>query len=210
GGGRRPARRARPAETETYLVSMQYDEFGLRSSMRLGNGVSSTYTYDPLTRRLASLQTVTPRRSLQVLTYAYDRVGNLLTQSNGLPPSTNQSSGPVSVQYAYDALDRLLQAQAVADAAPGLIDQYSTTFQYSDIHNLLHNVQVRQLVHGPGNVELPGDTNHDFAYLYAGAGPHQATQIGDKHLVYDLNGNTAFQCLAATGTCAGSGDTTGL
>src|SRR5262249_50174938 len=143
-------------------------------------------------------------------TYSYDRVGNLLTLVNGLPPSTNKSSGPVSFQFHYDELDRMVQASGVADAKPNLVDQFSATFAYSDIHNLTRNVQVRQLIHGPGNAQLPNDTNHDFTYLYQGAGPHRATQIGDQHLVYDANGNTAFQCRTLTGTCAGSPDIGGL
>ncbi len=98
----------------------------------------------------------------------------------------------------------------MADAKPNLIDQFSTSFTYSDIHNMTRNVQVRELLHGPpGNTQLPNDTNHDFTYLYQGAGPHQATQIGDLHLVYDANGNTAFQCRTFTGTCAGSTDISG-
>jgi RHS repeat-associated protein len=210
----RPATRHTPLETETYLASLRYDEFGSRVAEQLGNGVTTAYAYDPLTRRLAHTQTVTPQGNiLQAISYAYDRVGNLLSENNGRPPSTNKSSGPISYSFQYDALDRLIGAQGTADAKPNLGDKFFSTFNYSDIHNMTRNVQVRQLLHGPGgtgNIDLPNDSNHDFTYLYQGAGPHRATQIGDQHLVYDLNGNTAFQCQAAIGqTCAGSTDVNG-
>jgi RHS repeat-associated protein len=208
----RPATRHTPRETEVYLASLRYDEFGSRAAMQLGNGVITSFGYDPLTRRLTSLQTATPQgRILQAITYAYDRVGNLRSEVNARPPSTNKRSGPVSYSFQYDALDRLVEATGVADARPNLVDRFSTSYRYSDIHNLTRNVQVRELLHGPpGNAQLPNDTNHDFTYLYQGAGPHQATQIGDQHLVYDLNGNTAFQCRSLNGTCAGSPDISGL
>jgi len=208
-GGVRPATAQTPQQAETYLASMEYDEFGARVVMRLGNGVVSRYAYDPLTRRLAGLETVTtPNRTLQALTYAYDRVGNLLDVVNGRPKSTPHRSGPVSLHYQYDALDRLVLAQGAADARPGLLDRFAATFSYSDIHNLTRNLQVQELVHTKsGNAETPPKSNHDFAYLYQGAGPHQATTIGDLTLSYDANGNTATQCRAHGAVCAGTVDT---
>src|SRR5262249_19647627 len=101
--GRRPPTKHTPAETESYLASMQYDEFGSRVSRTLGTGAPTSYAYDPKPRRLVSLQTTTSHRPLQALAYSYDRVGNLLNAVNGLPPSTNKSSGPVSFKFQYDA-----------------------------------------------------------------------------------------------------------
>ena len=40
----------------------------------------------------------------------------------------------------------------------------------------------------------PPHTNHDFNYVYGDGGPHQATKIGDRNLVYDANGNTLREC----------------
>jgi RHS repeat-associated protein len=207
--GVRPATAKTQQETETYLASMEYDEFGARVAMRLGNGVVTRYAYDPLTRRLAALDTVTPpNRTLQALTYNYDRVGNILDVVNGLAKSTPHRSGPVSLHYQYDALDRLVLAQGAADARPGLLDRFTASFSYSDIHNLTRNLQVRELVntHG-GSAETPPKSNHDFTYLYQGTGPHQATAIGDLTLSYDPNGNTSVQCRAGRGVCAGTVDT---
>jgi hypothetical protein len=44
------------------------------------------------------------------------------------------------------------------------------------------------------DVAFPPHTNHDFTYTYGGAGPHQATQIGETFLTYDGNGNTTSEC----------------
>lgn len=79
---------------EVYLASMLYDEFGQRVRMVLGNGVTSTYRYDPLTRRLRSLTTVTPLgRKLQAITYGHDRVGNVRTMVNAIGQPVGDRSG---------------------------------------------------------------------------------------------------------------------
>jgi RHS repeat-associated protein len=71
-----------------------------------------------------------------------------------------------------------------------MIDTFTSTFKYNDIHNMLSNVQV----HTVGGA-LPPKTNHNFSYEYAGAaGPHRATKIGDTLLTYDENGNTLREC----------------
>ncbi len=207
--GRRPAEPHAAAATEMSLANIDYDEFGSRVSMTLGNGVVSRYGYDARTRRLSTLSTITPSgRALQLLQYTYDRVGNLTDLINGLAPSTHHRSGPMAAHYQYDALDRMVGANASADARPGLVDRYFASFAYSDIHNLTRNTQVRELLHGPGgNAETPPQSNHDYAYGYSpSAGPHQAISIGDLSLAYDDNGNTSIQCRAHGGSCAGAKD----
>ncbi|MGB8933457.1 MAG: RHS repeat-associated core domain-containing protein, partial [Anaeromyxobacteraceae bacterium] len=95
----------------------------------------------------------------------------------------------------YDDLHRLVWAHGEARSRPRTTDTFTSTYQYSDIHNMLSNVQVHHVLHGDkGGGEFPPQTNHDFAYQYAGAGPHQATRIGDTSLVYDDAGNTLREC----------------
>jgi YD repeat-containing protein len=106
--GTRPASQQRPAERETYLRRMRYDEFGQRTEMVLGNGATTTYAYDPFTRRLSQMSTLVPGgRTLQALTYAYDRVGNITGITNALGAPVGNRSGAVSYTYGYDALYRL-------------------------------------------------------------------------------------------------------
>jgi RHS repeat-associated protein len=191
---------------EVYLASMMYDEFGQRVRMLLGNGVVSAYRYEPLTRRLASLTTTTPLgRTLQAITYAYDRVGNVKTMVNGLGEPVGDQSGTVSFQYGYDDLYRLTSASGQAKSRAHTIDRYTASYAYSDIHNMTSNVQIHEMVHGGQtlSVERPPKTNHDFAYTYDPAAPHRARKIGDTFLVYDGNGNTVRECRDQAGdpTC---------
>src|SRR5207245_11523890 len=52
------------------------------------------------------------------------------------------------------------------------------------------NVQTQTIPEPGGQVRPPPKTNHDCAYQYNGAGPHQATKIGATALTFDPNGNT--------------------
>ncbi len=203
----------RPAGTvpgdEAYLVSMMYDEFGQRVSMKLGNGVVSAYAYDPLTRRLASLTTTTPLgRTLQNISYSYDRVGNVKAMVNALGEPVRDQSGTVSFQYGYDDLYRLTSAYGEAKSRVHTID--TASYAYSDIHNMTSNVQIHEIVHGGATLETerPPKTNHDFAYSYDPAHPHQATQIGDTFVTYDGNGNTVRECRTQQGdpSCQSTAD----
>jgi len=185
-------------QVEPYLSSLMYDEFGQRVGMLLGNGVRTGYAYEPLTRRLSTLQTSTPSgRVLQNISYGYDRVGNILTMTNGIGDPVGDRSGTVSYQYRYDDLYRLTWATGEARARVHTIDRFTAQYAYSDIHNMTSNVQIHEIVHGDGSgvsAERPPKTNHDFAYTYSNPAPHQATRIGETLLVYDRNGNTAREC----------------
>ena len=198
-------------QEEHYLSAMLYDEFGQRTRMDLGNGVASSYTYEPLTRRLARLQTSTPSgRVLQNISYGYDRVGNILTMTNGIGDPVGDRSGTVSFQYRYDDLYRLTWATGEAKARAHTIDRFTTQYAYSDIHNMTSNVQIHEIVHGDGagvSAERPPRTNHEFAYTYSNPAPHQATRIGETLLVYDDNGNTVKECRDhGSATCDVSAD----
>jgi RHS repeat-associated protein len=194
--GARPATKWDPAQTETYLAKLLYDEFGQRRYERVGNGVVTKFAYDPLTRRLSWLHAQKPgERLLQNLVYSHDLVGNVLGVKNALGEPVPPHAGTVEFEYRYDDLHRLTYAHGEAKSRPRTTDTFTSTFRYSDIHNMLSNVQVHHVLHGDsGGGEYPPQTNHDFAYQYTGAGPHQATRIGDTSLVYDEDGNTLREC----------------
>jgi RHS repeat-associated protein len=203
--GHRAAGSAAPGD-EVYLASMMYDAFGQRVRRVLGNGVGSAYAYDPLTRRLASLTTTTPLgRTLQAITYGYDRVGNVRTMVNGIGEPVGDQSGSVSFEYGYDDLYRLTSAYGQAKSRAHTIDRFTASYAYSDIHNMTSNVQIHEIVHGGDalSVSRPPKTNHSFAYTYDPSAPHRATKIGDTFVVYDGNGNTVRDCRDAAGdpTC---------
>lgn len=209
--GERPATAHTPAQVETYLASASYDALGRRVQMVLGNGVTTRYTYEPLSLRLHTVTTVTPLgRTLQAITYGYDHVGNIRSQVNALGEPVGDRSGAVSYEYRYDDLHRLTWVHGEARARPHTIDRFTSTFGYSDIHNITSNVQLHEVVHGGplgGGVETPPKTNHALAYTYAGVGPHQPTRIGDRFVVYDANGNTLRECRDhGDPTCQSSAD----
>jgi RHS repeat-associated protein len=192
--GTRPASGIAPAQKEVYLASLGYDEFGQRVRMELGNGTVTTYGYEPLTRRLHALTTETVHgRTLQAITYAYDRVGNVTGMVNALDVPVGERSGETHLQFAYDELHRLTFASGWARTSD-YVDQFTATYAYSDIHNMTSNAQAHEIVYGDGTKDLPPKTNHAFTYDYTGEGPHRAKKIGDTTLVYDRNGNTVREC----------------
>ncbi len=202
--GERPATKHDPAQYEAYLEKLLYDEFGQRVHMRVGNGAVTEYGYEPLTRRLSTLHAQKPgERLLQNLSYGYDLVGNVLGVKNGLGEAQPSHAGDVTFTYAYDDLHRLTYAHGEAKSRPSTLDTFTSHFTYSDIHNMMTNVQEHHVLHGAtGGGEYPPHTNHAFEYQYAGTGPHQATRIGDTWLTYDGNGNTLRECRdPADSTC---------
>ncbi|MDP2188418.1 MAG: hypothetical protein Q8J69_07015, partial [Sphingobacteriaceae bacterium] len=69
--------------TQSYVNNIEYDEFGSRTKFEYGNGVSSSYIYNTATRRLQTLTTTATNGSLHNITYTYDPVGNIISNSAG-------------------------------------------------------------------------------------------------------------------------------
>ena len=100
------------ATTATPFVSnIAYDAKGQRTSIAYGNGVTTAYTYDPATFRLATLTTTltstpgTDGVALQALSYSYDPVGNITHIADAAQQAVffaNQMVDP-SNDYVYDA-----------------------------------------------------------------------------------------------------------
>ncbi|WP_242337471.1 MULTISPECIES: SpvB/TcaC N-terminal domain-containing protein [unclassified Anaeromyxobacter] len=196
--GHRPATKHWEEATEVYLTTLTYDEFGARRHAVLGNAATTTWTYEPDTQRLKHVDTASQGRTLQALTYTYDLVGNVKTLTNALGEATGRRSGAVSYTYDYDDLYRLTTATGTALSRPGVVDRFKTTYEFGDeIHNMtrLHQKHWLTTANDPDDETAhPPHTNHDFDYAYGDAGPHQATKIGDRNLVYDANGNTLREC----------------
>jgi YD repeat-containing protein len=110
-----------------YLLHLGYDEFDQRERLVSGNGVTTTYAYDPVTRRLTQInaseldptlaQENAPPRPFQELRYSYDLVGNV-TQIQNLAPFDDTLKGQVLVgpkteNFAYDDLYQLTTADGV-------------------------------------------------------------------------------------------------
>lgn len=112
----------------------RYSAGGKVEAEQAGNGVRSTWTYDPADERLQRLfthRTRQPRTVLQDLTYAYDPTGQVLSVQDTAQPvqwSDNTRIAALST-YTYDTLNQLIEAtgrehahQAGGAALPPRVD----------------------------------------------------------------------------------------
>lgn len=104
----------RGAPTATpFVTDIDYDARGQRMLIQYGNGVRTTYEYDPLTFRLKRLQTLRGAEHLQDLRYTYDPAGNITHIRDNAQQTiffNNQVVAPHN-DYVYDAIYRLIVAQ---------------------------------------------------------------------------------------------------
>lgn len=101
-------------DTTLFVKDIDYDAKGQRNMIEYGNGVRTTYTYDPLTFRLIHLQTTraSDNATLQELSYTYDPAGNI-TRIRDEAQQTLFFNGQVvepHCDYVYDAIYRLIEA----------------------------------------------------------------------------------------------------
>lgn len=166
--------------TQLYVSNIDYDEKGQRQQITYGNGVTTSYDYDPQTFRLTQLQTQTASNEiLQELFYTYDPVGNITEIEDRAIPTVffdNQIIEPKSL-YRYDSLYRLISASGkehVAQIEHGLNDNfddlpflrnlnpgdpmawrnYSQQYQYDGVGNIL---QMQHIANG-------GSWTRDYEY----------------------------------------------
>ncbi|WP_159074406.1 SpvB/TcaC N-terminal domain-containing protein [Streptomyces dioscori] len=178
-----------------YLKSLDYDKFGQRTRVELGNGTATTYTYGAEDRRLATLDSTLPKGdSFQNLTYTYDAVGNLTRQENAAEPATNSSEpgGPTVQSYEYDNLYRLTKATGSYAVAKKTTDTYTMSTTYDTIHNITGKSQRHAIVLGDpdsGYEHVQKATTYTHGYAYKGASPHAPSRVGAESLSYDADGN---------------------
>ena len=153
---------------QTYVSNISYNAFGQRTSMNLGNGTTTTYSYDPNHFRMNNLTTIQGATTLQNLGYTYDNVGNVTNISDGITSSYSQS-------FTYDHLNRLGTANST-----GLYG--SITYAYNQIGNMTCNSRISACSAASPN----------YSYPSSGLGsvrPHAVTQAGSETYAYDPNGN---------------------
>jgi len=143
-----------------YANYTSYNAIGQPINVQYGNGVTTGYTYNDYTNRLASILTSRSGQPLQSLSYLYDDIGNVTTITDSLDPARTQ-------QFQYDYLNRLIQADSLAYPTTPI------TYQYNQIGNMTSNSQVGLYIYpNPGNPR-----------------PHAVTQAGTNIYTYDNNGN---------------------
>ncbi len=169
-----------------YVQRLEYDEFGQRAFLLVGNGADTAYSYNPLNRRLSRLTA----GDFQDLNYTYDLVGNITALSNKVPvPHASDIGGPVDQTFAYDGLYRLTQATGEWRFSPNKRDDYSLSLAYDTIHNITRKAQSHAITTPGGSTVPQKQTTYDFPYAYASRGPHAPTTVGERAYSYDGNGN---------------------
>lgn len=107
------------AEATPLVTEVETNARGQRTRIAYGNGVETTYTYDPETFRLAHLVSSGRPGTLQDLSYRRDAAGNILAIRDGAiePVYFRNEAVNAESSYVYDSLHRLVQASGRESAA---------------------------------------------------------------------------------------------
>ncbi len=191
GGMVREVSGVKGANSYAYVNRLEYDKFGQRAFAEDGNGVRTSYAFDPLDRRLANLQAGPASGSLfQNVGYTYDDVGNLTRLVNDVPvPAPPIFGGPTSQTFGYDDLDRLVGSSGTFQHSPDKTNRYTLSQDYDDLHDLTSKQQVNEVVEASGSVVTQHPTTYTFGYAYGSSHPHAPSHIGQQTYTYDADGN---------------------
>ena len=109
------------AAATTFVAETAHNARGQRERVRFGNGVTSTYSYDPRSFRLSRIHSVLAGgAAAQDLGYTYDPVGNVVEVSDAAQGSLIFAGRPVDpvLRFEYDPLYRLVAAEGRELAGP--------------------------------------------------------------------------------------------
>jgi RHS repeat-associated protein len=200
-----------------YLVFIGYDEFEQRDRLVSGNGVQTSYRYDPLTRRLTQINADQrdpelvkdnrPARPFQRMRYAYDPVGNLTQIRNDAPfdPTLHQDPavGPVVENFTYDDLYQLKTSDGLYQEDKNKRFHFGLSFSYDAISNITQKALTSDTQNLNGQGAVVSDTvnqqqTYSSSFHYQSTRPHAPTEVDDRlhdqELVtrtfsYDASGN---------------------
>ena len=186
-----------------YVSDVGYDEYGQRIYIEYGNGVETSYSYDPYRRWLATIETTKDGNAYQNIKYSFSETGNVTGYTN------NAGRYQTQQQYRYDDLYQLISATGTTVQyryAGGAIEDYRSeyrqSFSYDSIGNMRQKTSAASITN---NMQLAGDLNYDLAYKYyrnGNADSHRAEQIGDIYYLYDANGNMTEERFGSHSTTA--------
>jgi RHS repeat-associated protein len=161
-----------------------------------GTGDVTSFTYDVMDRRtLVTGPDTSADPAGERTRYQYDVAGRVtqvtlpLGVQNGIPNNTH------TVNYAYDALDRVIAQTQNHDTGSG-IQALTTLSCYDTVGNLVSVTAPRA---GLGSITCPGTTATPFTTVYGYDDAHRLTSVtapqtndGQHHqtrFAYDQNGN---------------------
>ena len=197
--------------TQHMIGNIDYNAKGQRTRIEYGNGVTTAYTYDPLTFRLAQLLTVRSLNAhLQSLNYTYDPVGNITHIGDDAQQTIffNGQQVEPSADYEYDPIYRLKAAtgrehigqhaspQVDEDDSPRMnqplptdsvaMRNYTERYDYDPVGNIL------RMIHQAG---ATGSWTRRYDYesisnrLRATSLPGDADGVFSATYAYDPHGN---------------------
>ncbi len=174
----------------TYVSRFEYDKFFSPSFVRTGNGVETSYTFDPVSRDLLQIQARKAASLFQDLLYTYDDVGNVLSLANNVPlPPPSQYGGPSAQTFTYDDLRRLKSASGTYRVSSKKDQKYSLSLAYDTIHNITQKQQSDAIYNTPNNPIPQQGTTYSLSYAYGSTRPHAATMVDNRTFHYDAAGN---------------------
>lgn len=186
-----------------YVTDRRYDEFLVPAAIDYGNGATTSWSYDPDTRWMDNVRTVSANRPLkgnpahyaevQDQSYTYDDVGNPKTYANNVPATvTNLFGSPVSMKFEYDPYDRLEYASGSA-AVWKNTRTFTFDLDFDDAGNVEKKTQVDKL-----GSKVQSATSYAFTRTFAADGPHQVSAQGQDTFHYDADGEL-IQIVNGTG-----------
>ncbi len=201
--------------TSNLLSGIDYESSGQLARVAYGNGVRTTYDYDPRLR-LRTLKTLSdrpaPNTELIHFAYEFDGAGNILHIRDQRPAATVQANDPRrnTQVFQYDDLYRITRADYsfAGPAAPlpgetGGVSNGHIAYRYDRIGNMLEqssnidHVERGQSVTDLGTMDsggAAGRSNRAGRTPSDPPGPHALTQIRNqnseiRNYPYDSNGN---------------------
>lgn len=198
-------------ETQALLTDVAWSAAGQVLTESAGNGVTTTYGYDPQSQWLATIKAQRSDNTiLQSLSYGYDFTGNVTSLSDGTVTAgywRNQSTNGAR-QFTYDALYQLMSATGRENAnntamqystLPVMSDgsqyvNYTRSYVYDDSGNL------KSLKHtGAGNFTrtMTTDTTSNRSVQQNDGGPQTPDEVAGW---FDDNGNLLTLQASAAGS----------
>jgi RHS repeat-associated protein len=194
-----------------YVKSIKYDHYEQRTKIVFGNDTSSGFTYEPGMRRLQNhLLLDANSNSLLDGAYHYDYASNIVGIENTSQTTNTGFGGNYSLNYQYDALNRLIGSGGNAEPGrkEGLpptpnIGNITSTYETSVSYNMSSGIDTKRQHHEQDGIVNVNNT-YENKYTYI-KGTHMVEKVTDastgneEYFRYDGNGNATSHETMQTG-----------
>ncbi len=196
--------------TYSYIDSITYNEYELKSEVFYGNGTHTQYDYDDI-QRLHTLQSQTRTGvDMQVVTYTYDSVSNITGIANTAGALLNGLGGTYHHYYEYDDLYRLAYSFGQWDNTVKNKHLKDTVRMTYHKNGRIASKQSYANLYSEGECGTDDTTqNRRRAYSYNMQQPNTLASVYDSvtrqsHLFYwDLSGNMLTHRIPEEGNIVG-------